>query len=297
MTPFSALVSNWVLTAFWPIVGQRGVQLYAPVLFMSAGLAVGLLVMAPSLVKEGRWRLILSRRLAPPLSLLGLFSGAASLIYVWAVGLTTPTNAAVMAQVEVLYSAALSAWLLRERITSAQAAASLLVMAGTALIMAHDLDTPRWKGDLVILATPWMFQVSHVFAKRLPPGLDPLVIAGGRIVYGLLLLLPFASWAALTGARWTWGREGLGLLAVQGTFLSCLNLVLWYRAIRGMDLAKATAFLLSYPAGTLLLSWALGREAVSPLQVAGMAVTLCGATWLSWLMSTAGAAANAEGTA
>jgi len=57
-------------------------------------------------------------------------------------------------------------------------------------------------------------------------------------------------------------------------------LYLWYQAVLRLDLAKTTAFLLSYPALTMLFSWALGRETISVLQVAGLAVTLCGAWWL-----------------
>ena len=42
--------------------------------------------------------------------------------------------------------------------------------------------------------------------------------------------------------------------------MNALALLLWYAAILRMDLAKATAFLLSYPALTMLLSWLeLGR--------------------------------------
>ena len=63
--------------------------------------------------------------------------------------------------------------------------------------------------------------------------------------------------------------------------LNALALVFWYSAILRMDLAKATAFLLSYPALTMLFSCALGRERVCALQVAGLAITLAGAYWLS----------------
>ena len=51
--------------------------------------------------------------------------------------------------------------------------------------------------------------------------------------------------------------------------------------IEPQDLAKATAFLLSYPALTMLASWLLGRESIHALQVAGLIVTLAGAGWLS----------------
>lgn len=283
MSPLAALVLDWILTALWPIVGKSGAARYSVPLFLEAGMVLGFLSMAPWLFLRGGARKMFSAELAPPLVMMASFSGAASLIYVYAVQFTTPANAGIMAQVEVLYSGLLCAWLLGEAISGKQVLASILVMGGTGLILAHDLASPRWKGDLMILATPWMFQVSHIFAKRLPPGLDPVLISAARVFYGALVFFPVAAWSALHGGDWTWSASGLGLLLFQGIGLSALNLVLWYMAILRMDLAKATAFLLSYPALTLLFSWAMGREAVSAQQVAGLAVTLAGAFWLSRL--------------
>jgi drug/metabolite transporter (DMT)-like permease len=97
-------------------------------------------------------------------------------------------------------------------------------------------------------------------------------------------MLPFAAWAAARGGAWTWSPEGLRLLAIQGIFMSCVNFVLWYMAILRMDLAKATAVLLSYPALTLVFSWALGQETIAPVQVAGLVVTMSGAYWMTTLL-------------
>jgi drug/metabolite transporter (DMT)-like permease len=279
--PFAALLGCWLLNAFWPIIGQSGLSRYSTPLFFHAGMLLGLAAMAPGLAAGGRWRRALSAQAGLPLLAMGTLSCSASFIYLQALRYTTPANAAVMAQVEVLYSTLLSAWLLREAIGAAQIWASLMVVAGTGLIMAHDLGSLRWKGDLMILLTPWMYQVSHVFAKRLPKDVDPILISGTRNFFGLFLLAPFSAWALLHGGRWSWSPDALAVLAAQGLLMNALALLLWYAAIRRMDLAKSTAFLLSYPALTMLLSWTLGREQVHPWQVAGLAVTLSGAYWLS----------------
>jgi len=279
--PFAALLGCWLLNAFWPIIGQSGLSRYSAPLFFHAGILLGLAALAPGLATGGRWRRLLSAQVGLPLLAMSTLSCAASLIYLEALRYTTPANAAVMAQVEVLYSALLSAWLLREAISRTQVWASLLVMAGTGLIMAHDLGSLRWKGDLMILLTPWMYQVSHVIAKRLPKDLDCALISGSRNFFGLFILAPFSAWALWHGGRWSWSPDALAVLAAQGLLMNALALLLWYAAVLRMDLAKATAFLLSYPALTMLFSWALGREQVHPLQVAGLTVTLAGAYWLS----------------
>lgn len=281
--PYAALVGDWVLTAAWPLVGQAGLRYYSSIVFMWAGLVVGLACLFPFVAAGGRWRRVLDRDVAPSLIAMGFFSGTATLIYIAALNYTTPVNTVIIAQVEVLYSALISARFLGERPTLKQSLASLLVVAGTGLIVLKDLHTPHLRGDLMVLCTPWMYQVSHVFSKKLPRGLDALTLSGGRVLYGLLMTAPFAAWALWRGASWSWEPRALGLLAAQGALMSSLNYVLWYAAIRGMELSKATTILLSYPALTLLFSWALGREDAGWAQLVGLSCTFTGALWTARL--------------
>ena len=283
MTPLVALVVDWAVTALWPLIGAYGMVHYSGSLFATAGLVVGLVAMSPWLLAAGRWRRVLSRDVAPSLAMMGLCSGAATCIYISALAHTTPANAAIVAQVEVLYSAALTAWLLGERPSLKLGLAAALVMSGTALVMLHDLSSPRWKGDLMILCTPWMYQISHIFAKRLPKDLDDVTLSGGRVFYGILTMAPVCAWSLYHGARWSWSSEALGFLVLQGLLMSSLNFVLWYRAIRNMDLSKATTFMLSYPALTLVFSWALGRDVIEGVQVIGLACSFAGAVWTARL--------------
>lgn len=294
MSPLAALLIDWVLTAFWPLIGARGTRYYDGILFSLGGMVVGFGVLLPWLARRGRWRRLLERELALPMLGIGFFSATATAVYISALAYTTPANAAIMAQVEVLYSALLCAWLLREPFTLKQTAASALVIGGTGLIMLNDLSSPRWRGDLMILATPWMYQCSHIFAKRLPAGLDPLLVTCGRVVYGIVALTPWVLWTLWAGPRWSWEPQALGWLVVQGVGMSCLNFILWYMAILRMDLSKATTIMLSYPALTVVFSWALGAEAIHALQLAGLALTFAGALWTSRLVLRAQAAQVVE---
>ena len=295
MSPLVALVLDWAVTALWPLIGAYGMAHWSGALFATGGLVVGLAVMSPWLPAKGRWRLLVSRGTAPSLFMMGLCSGLATVIYISALAHTTPANAAIVAQVEVLYSAALAAWLLGERPSVRLAGAAALVMGGTGLVMLHDLSSPRWRGDLMILCTPWLYQVSHIFAKRLPEDLDAVTLSGGRVVYGILAMLPVCAWSLLHGGRWSLSGPGLALLVVQGLLMSSLNFVLWYMAIRKMELSKATTFMLSYPALTLVFSWLIGKERIAGVQVLGLASSFAGAVWTARL--TAEARRKAEGPA
>ena len=287
MSPIAALVLDWAITALWPLIGSFGMAHYSGALFATGGLVVGLAAMAPWLLATGRWRRIFSRDVSPSLAMMGLCSGAATVIYISALAHTTPANAAIVAQVEVIYSAALTAWLLGERPTLKLTLAALLVMSGTGLVMMHDISSPRWKGDLMILCTPWLYQLSHIFAKRLPRDLDALTLSGGRVFYGILTMAPVCAWSLFHGGRWSWSAGALGILLLQGLLMSSLNFVLWYMAIRNMELSKATTFMLSYPALTLVFSWVLGREAIHGVQIIGLACSFSGAVWTARLTQEA----------
>ncbi|MBI4060430.1 MAG: DMT family transporter [Elusimicrobia bacterium] len=283
MAPFTALVLDWAVTALWPLLGAVGMRHYSGVLFTTAGLAVGLIVLSPWLLSRGRWRLLFAREIAPSLAMMGLCSGAATVVYISALAHTTPANAAILAQVEVLYSAALTAWLLGERPSLKLGLAASLIVSGTALVTLQDLSSPRWKGDLMILCTPWLYQVSHIFAKRLPGGLDALTLSGGRVLYGIAAMAPVCLWSLAHGGRWSCSPEALAILMAQGFLMSSLNLVLWYKAIRGMELSTATTFMLSYPALTLVFSRALGHDAIQGAQILGLACSFTGAVWTARL--------------
>lgn len=288
MPPLVALLVDWVITAFWPIIGAAGMAHFSGLLFSAAGLVVGFLCIAPFLARKGRWRRLVAPDVRWNLLAIGFFSGGATVIYISALAYTTPANAAIMAQIEVLYSAILCRFFLGERLGRSQAFATIVILSGTSLIMLRDLGSPRWKGDLMILATPWMYQVSHIFSKRLPKDLDPVQVSGGRILFGLLALAPFVAFSLATGGyRWSWSPDAMGMLALQGVTMSCVNFVLWYMAILRMDLSKATAIMLSYPALTVLFSWLLGREQIHASQLAGLVVTFAGAYWMSRLVLAA----------
>lgn len=287
MSPLAALVIDWAVTALWPLIGAYGMRHYSGALFTTGGLVIGLAAMSPWLIAKSRWRRLIDPKIVPSLAMMGLCSGAATVIYISALAHTTPANAAIVAQVEVLYSAALTAWLLGERPSLKLGLAALLVMSGTALVMLHDLSSPRWKGDLMILCTPWLYQVSHIFAKRLPRDLDATTLSGGRVLYGIVAMIPICLWTLSHAGRWSWSPEALKFLVMQGLLMSSLNFILWYMAIRHMELSKATTFMLSYPALTLVFSWLLGHDSIQGVQIVGLACSFSGAVWTARLTQEA----------
>ena len=80
---------------------------------------------------------------------------------------------------------------------------------------------------------------------------------------------------------------GKGQPVVQDQIRACfhtngsLAMVVWYKAIRALDLSKVTAIYLSYPVLALLISALVGFENITLHQVIGLTVTCAGAYWVS----------------
>jgi len=153
------------------------------------------------------------------------------------------------------------------------------------LIAFKERFTIRWTGDLIVLAVPLSYQVSHLFSKKLPKDLSHVFVASARTLFAALGILPVFALSSVTPvASFAPSFELLWIILVWGVALTALNNILWYKAILNMDLSKATAIVLSYPVLTALLSAALGIEKIQAYQVIGLGLALAGAYWVTLLV-------------
>ena len=112
-------------------------------------------------------------------------------------------------------------------------------------------------------------------------------IAAARNLYALpvlTLLLLFLMWQ--NGGKLTFnpGLQALWVWLYTGILKYGWAMILWYQAIRALDLGKVTAIYLSYPVLSFALSVLLGLETPHVYQFIGMALTLTGAYWISWIV-------------
>ena len=154
-----------------------------------------------------------------------------------------------------------------------------MVVAGAVLILAVNGYTPMWKGDLIVIGTVWMFQVSHIAAKKLPADISVDFITAARGFYGFLWSAVLALAALPLGMEISFKPSAVSVAALFyiAVFVYTLRNKFWYQAIRNMPLAKATAVILSYPVFTYILSVATGFDKIQLYQAAGLALALGGA--------------------
>ncbi|MCX5783591.1 MAG: DMT family transporter, partial [Elusimicrobia bacterium] len=242
MSPLTALWTNWVTAGVWPIASGHTAQKISPIL--SAGLAafLALVYFSPRLTREKMWGKFFDRKLILPLAVMGgLGSGLAIIMFVTGLKYTTPSNAAIIAQVEIIYSLLLARIFLGEKISRSKMLGAGLVIFGTGLVLFKERFSPRWTGDLIIAVTPWMFQVAHIFAKKLPADLPDYFVAAARSFFALIFLSFVSAGVLISGKFYFTPDYSTWLALAFWGFISCgWVMVLWYRAIRNMDLGKAS---------------------------------------------------------
>ncbi|WP_354640305.1 EamA family transporter [Kitasatospora camelliae] len=184
--------------------------------------------------------------------------------------------AAVLGAVQPLMAAALALPLLGERISRRTLLAGITGVTGVALVVLRAtarLDAP---GLLAGLAGAAAMAAGTVLTKRWgrPEGVGPLAMTGWQLTAGGLLLLPLAALVegappALTGGN----LLGYAYLAIANT---AVGYWLWFRGIGRLP-AVSVAFLgLLSPVSAALIGWAALAQALTPLQLLGMAVALTG---------------------
>lgn len=286
ITPLGAIWLTVCINSFFPIFGYFAAGRIAPVLFAFAGSALAFACFLPWAVKNSSFPVYFRRDLWPRLLAIGFFGSALPIAaLVMALQYTTPANAAILGQVEAVYTVILSRLFLKEKITPSQLFGTALVLSGTMLIAFKERLTVRWTGDLIVLAVPLMYQVSHLFSKKLPKDLSHVFVASARTLFATLGILPlFALGFFMPVASFKPSLELLGIIVAWGLVLTALNNVLWYKAILNMDLSKATAIVLSYPVLTALFSHLFGIEKIQAYQLIGLGLALAGAYWVTLLV-------------
>ena len=295
MKKFSPVASIWIawfVTAANLVVTKYAVPYITSALFIFLSCVGAVLFFTPYLIKTGGWNVILDRKLFWQFLGLGTLGTALPMtVFMIALNYTTPTNGAILNQFEIVYSILLSWLILKERPTAKQIGGSALVITGVTLLLWQAGVLGQVKGGFMIVGCLWMFQLSHIFAKKLPADMTPPQIAAARALFALPALFLLIIYVAATQGLvfeatptlwWTLAFSAIINYFAGNTF--------WYYAIRHMDLGKASAIILSYPVMTFILSVLLGLDKITVFKVLGLVLAMGGAYIVTGIVSKQGEA-------
>ena len=290
-SPLLAAWICWAIVGLSPIVGKYSVSVISPTLLVFLGTILGIFYFAPWTTYHHKWGELFSRKTLWKFLFIGTFGTALPFtVFLVALHYTTPGNAAILQQSELIYSLLFAIFFLKEIPSKNQLVGCALILIGVAVILLTEHYTPRWRGDLLIVGSTWMLQAGSTVAKKLPKNLDYRVIGMARNLFALpaLILILAVLWIYQEPFKLISNWQLMGVLGYTGILKYGLAMVVWYKAIRALDLSKVTAIYLSYPVLSLLLSAVLKLEHPALHQLFGLAITCAGAYYVSWTVKKEG---------
>lgn len=268
-------------TAFNVVISKLAVPYASSALFVFLTCLLGSVCFRLYFGKSGQWEDLFRKDVWPKALMMGTFGTALPMtIFMIAFNYTTPVNAAIANQFEIIYSLILTAIILKERPTLKQIGGSILILIGVGMIILEGGTTLQAKGDLLIISCLWMYQLSHIFAKKLPSDLSPQTIAAARAFYAMpaLIVLCVALFFVQGPPLFKAGSSTLWVVIIASAVVNYfVGNCYWYQAIRNMDLSKATAIILSYPVMTYVLSVLFRQDRITFYKVLGMILAVGGA--------------------
>lgn len=204
------------------------------------------------------------------------------LLQAFALRLTSAVSTGWLIGLVPVWSALLSALLLRERLGAGKLLGLAVGFAGAALVVTRGqvgrglLALPSTRGDLLVLASTVNWAVYTVLGRRVVQRLGPLPATAGAMLLGAVMLLPPflatggpADLAQLGPAGWA-GVLFLGLAC------SGLGYLLWYAALERIEATRVAALLYLEPLVTLAAAVLLLGEPVGVATAVGGALVLGG---------------------
>lgn len=196
---------------------------------------------------------------------------------------TTPGNAALIAQFEVLTSFLFFNIARREHISREHIAGSVLMLIGACVVLVPNISTPNL-GDLLILASTFAPPLGNLYQRKaraiassetimlLRSSLTiPIAFLGAVLLGGLP---PFSSvWSSLP------------FLAVNGIILLGVSKIFWIEGIHRISVTKANALSSFGPLVTLLLAWLFLEQAPTVWQLSSIIPLIVGTFLLTGQLS------------
>jgi drug/metabolite transporter (DMT)-like permease len=270
---------------FWGIsfVATKGaLREIAPVTLIFCRFALGAAVLhgilavrrKPFMPPRGNW---------PALALMGFIGVFVhQMLQVYGLSLTSATHTGWLIGLIPIWSALLSAFILKERFGAGKLAGLALGFAGAILVVTRGriggpfLALPSTRGDFLILASTVNWAVYSVVGHATIRRLGPDRATAGAMVFGLGMLAPFFLCSGAGRDLAGLSPVGWGALLFLGICCSGLGYLFWYGALESVETSRVAAFLYLEPLVTLAAAVALLGERVGAVTVLGGALVLAG---------------------
>jgi drug/metabolite transporter (DMT)-like permease len=247
-------------------------------LFTRFALGTALLVL---IVAAGGRNPVPPRDTWPALALMG-FIGVFlhHMLQAYALTMTTATHAGWLIGLIPIWSAVLSATLLKERFGGMKLAGLVGGFIGALLVITRGqlsggtLQLPGTRGDFLILLSTINWAVYSVVGRATLKRLGSNRATAGAMLFGWLMLTPLflfkSGWRELSNLS----MGGWGAILFLGIGCSGLGYLFWYSALERIEVSRVAAFLYIQPLVTLVAAVILLNERITMTTVIGGLVVL-----------------------
>lgn len=279
------LLGALLAVVFWGVsfVATKAVlREIAPITLVFCRAALGTLFLCGLLALRGQrpWP---SRHALGALAWMG-FIGVAFHLLLQAVALrlTSAVSTGWLIGLIPVWSALLSALVLRERLGATRLLGLAAGFAGAALVVTRGqvgrglLALPSTRGDLLVLVSTVNWAVYTVLSRPVVRRVGPLPATAGAMLLGALMLLPPFLATGGPGDLGHLGPAGWSGVLFLGLACSGLGYLLWYAALERVDATRVAALLYVEPLVTLAAAVVLLDEPVGVATAVGGALVLAG---------------------
>ncbi|MFG2571330.1 EamA family transporter [Streptomyces sp. NPDC048481] len=185
--------------------------------------------------------------------------------------------AAVVGSVGPLFVVGLSALLLGQRPTARNLVTGAVAAFGVSLVVLKAAGALDLLGVLAAVASTASMSTGTVLTKKWgrPQGVGPLALAGWQLTAGGLLIAPLAF--LVEGAPPALDGRAVGGYLYLALANTAVSYWLWFRGIGRLSATQVTFLAPLSPLTAAVVGWAALGQALTPVQLAGMALAF-GAT-------------------
>lgn len=214
---------------------------------------------------------------------IGLLVATSTTFNYVAVGYIDPGTASLLAQSASIFALGFSIFWLREKLTGLEIIGALIALIGVFVISFQPGDYLRL-GSLLVLASAFMYALHAAIVKR----------HGGQMDFGNFFLFRVASvtgflllFTSIRGQLIWPSWEAWRFLILAGTIDVVLSRVLYYLALRRLQMSFHTIILTLSPVITIIWSLILFSEKPTAQSFVGGAAVILGVVIVTWGKSKA----------
>jgi drug/metabolite transporter (DMT)-like permease len=211
----------------------------------------------------------------------GALFGLSTWLYVLAFEKARAVNAAIALQAYPLFAAGLEAVLIGQRKSPRELGFTLMIVAALYYLPTQGTWRPEGLSPwfFVALAVPAIWSVAHVILRQalVKTPITPNQVTTSRLVVSTAFLLPLAlaieGPATVLSDAWNPGFQSFAAMMGLAYYL---ELLVWFNAIRHIDVSVASSITVPAPAVTMVLAAILLGDSIHGVQIIALIVVAVG---------------------